>query len=208
MATFRLAFLLFILPVIGGCASASNAHLDIRDAQLILTSASGTVVALDELWRTRSATVLVFWSGECPCVLRYQARVDSLLERYAADQVRVIGISSNAGESLGDVLGVAKERSVRIPIFRDEDGRVAAYVGAHSTPTVVVIDGSGKVRFRGWIDNERLPGEPGREAWLDRALSGILEHRDDFITQTPVYGCAITRSLFGASRCSRCSDPH
>jgi peroxiredoxin len=173
---------------------------------MTLTSANGSTVALGELWRTHTATVLVFWSGECPCVRRYQERVDSLLDRYPADRVRVLGISSNAGESFADVLRAAKERGVRIPIFRDESGHVAQSVGANTTPTAVVIDASGRIRFRGWIDNERLPGEPDRQPWLDRALVGVLEHRDDFASQAPIYGCAITRSLFSSSPCSACSE--
>jgi hypothetical protein len=120
----------------------------------------------------------------------------------------VLGISSNAGESFADVLRAAKQRGVRIPIFRDESGQVAESVGAHTTPTAVVIDGSGRIRFRGWIDNERLPGDPDRQPWLDRAVVGVLEHRDDFAPQVPIYGCAITRSLFGSSHCSACSEHH
>jgi len=50
--------------------------------------------------------------------------------------------------------------------------------------------------------------ESGREAWLDLALAGVLEQRDDFASQVPIYGCAITRSAFGASGCPRCSEHH
>jgi len=175
---------------------------------LTLTSAGGEVVPLEELWRGHAATVLVFWSSECPCVRRYQDRVDGLLDRYPTEHLKVVGIASNAGESFEEVLRAAKERGVRIPIFRDEGGRIAEWVGARSTPTAVVIDGTGQVRFRGWIDNERTPGESGREPWLERALAGLLEQRDDFASQVPTYGCTITRSAFGASGCSRCSEHH
>jgi peroxiredoxin len=204
MAISRIVLLVTLATA--GCASHPQALPDGRLAPLTLTAADGSTVALDELWRTRDATVLVFWSGECPCVRRYQERVDSLLDHYPADRVRVVGISSNAGEAYGDVLRVAKERGVRIPIFRDESGQVAEAVGAHSTPTTVVVDGSGKIRFRGWIDNERLPGDPDRQSWLDRALAGILEQRDDFSAQVPIYGCPITRSLFSSSHGPCCSE--
>lgn len=191
-----------------GCASQAQSLRDVRSESLTLTSADGEVVPLEELWRGHAATVLVFWSSECPCVRRYQDRVDGLLDRYSSERVRVVGLASNAGESFDEVLRAAKERGVRIPIFRDEGGRIAEWVGARSTPTAVVIDGTGQVRFRGWIDNERTPGAPGREPWLERALVGVLEQRDDFASQVPIYGCAITRSAFGASGCPRCSEHH
>jgi hypothetical protein len=189
------------------CASSARPLQDVGRTPLALQSADGSALTLDQLWRERTATVLVFWSGECPCVRRYQERVDSLLDRYPADHVRIAGISSNAGESFTDVLGVAKERGVRIPIFRDEDGQVAEAVGAHSTPTVVVLDGNGQVRFRGWIDNERLPGDPKREPWLEHAVQGLIDHRD-FASRTPIYGCTISRSLLGAPPGHCCHEQH
>jgi hypothetical protein len=172
---------------------------------LVLQSAEGAFLPFGDLWRQRSATVLIFWSGSCPCVRRYQTRMDDLLERYPRDRVRVVAISSNAGESFEEVLRIAKERGVRLPIYRDESGQVARAVDAQSTPTVVVLDGEGRVRFRGWMDNERLPEDPKREPWLDLALRGLLEHRT-YSQRTPTYGCTITRSLTTAPPSPCCQE--
>jgi hypothetical protein len=190
MATSRslLAVLLAVLTLPFAAAAGEEAPLGVL-------AADGRRVSLDELRAGRDATVLVFWSAGCPCVRRYQERVDALLDAYPKDRVQVVALVSNAGESLADDLRVAVERGVRVPIYRDEGGRVARSVGARSTPTVVVLDGKGEVRFLGWIDNERLPGTEGREPWLDRALAGVLAGRDDFRKKTPTYGCIITRSL-------------
>ncbi|MCX5730977.1 MAG: redoxin domain-containing protein, partial [Deltaproteobacteria bacterium] len=137
-------------------------------------------MTLEELRGGRDATVLVFWSAGCPCVRRYQERVDALLDTYPKDRVQVVALVSNAGETLAEDLKTAVERGVRVPIYRDEGGRVARAVGARSTPTVVVLDKKGDVRFLGWLDNERLPGVEGREPWLDIALTGVLAGRNDF----------------------------
>ena len=184
----RLAALLALLALPFSAAAGDEAPLGVL-------AADGRRVSLDELRAGRDATVLVFWSAGCPCVRRYQERVDALLDAYPKDRVQVVALVSNAGESLADDLRVAVERGVRVPIYRDEGGRVARSVGARSTPTVVVLDGKGEVRFLGWIDNERLPGTEGREPWLDQALAGVLAGRNDFKKKTPTYGCIITRSL-------------
>jgi hypothetical protein len=165
------------------------------DPPLSVLSADGRRVTLDELRAGRDATVLVFWSAGCPCVRRYQERVDALLDAYPRDRVLVMALVSNAGESLADDLKTAVERGVRVPIYRDEGGKVARAMGARSTPSIVVLDRKGEVRFLGWLDNERLPGVEGREPWLDLALAGVLAGRDDFRKKTPTYGCVITRSL-------------
>jgi hypothetical protein len=190
MATSRtsIAALLAALALPLAAAGAEDPPLSVVDAD-------GRSVTLDVLLGGRDATVLVFWSAGCPCVRRYQERVDALIDAYPKDRVRVVALVSNAGEKLADDLRVAVERGVRVPIYRDEGGRVARSVGARSTPTVVVLDRKGDVRFLGWLDNERLPGVEGREPWLDEALAGVLAGRTDFKKKTPTYGCIITRSL-------------
>lgn len=198
-------FRFIIAVVLAGTACATARSTSVARAPLALSAPDGTSTTLDEVRRGRDATVLVFWSATCPCVRRYQERVDALLDAYPNDRVRVVGVSSNAGESFDEVLRVSKERQVRIPIFRDESGRVADALGVHSTPTVVVLDASGAVRFLGWIDNERLPGDPGREPWLDRALQGVLDGKSAFAARSPTYGCTITRSLFRAEQSPCCT---
>lgn len=196
---------LVALPLAASGCGAARSSIEVG-APLQLRAADGAQARLTDLTRDRDATVLVFWSGSCPCVRRYQRRVDALLDRYPASRVRVVGVASNAGESIADVDRVARERGVRIPIFRDEGGEVARALGVKSTPTIVVVDRRGDVRFLGWLDNEREPGDPGREPWLERALDGLLAGRSDFQARTPTYGCTITRSLFGAPAGACCTN--
>jgi hypothetical protein len=204
-SSLRLATL--VVAATAACAGAPSAR---RAAEpLALVAPTGETVSYDALRSGQDLTVLVFWSAQCPCVRRYQARVDALPEAYPADRVRVVGISSNAGEPFAEALGAARERGVRIPLYRDEGGRLADAVGARSTPTVAVVDRAGAVRYLGWIDNERPRGDPGREPWLERALAALLDGRADYRARAPTWGCVITRSLFEprpASGC--CTDAH
>ena len=198
---------ILVALVLAGCASQTTAlHGQADDIPLFITK--GEATSLRVLRRGRRATVLVFWSASCPCVRRYQERVETLLERYQANGVLVVGVSSNADETLADVQRVSRERGLRLPIWRDEDGLVAQSLDVRTTPTVVVLDERGQKRFQGWIDNERAPGEADREPWLESALQGVLENRNDFAPQTPIYGCAITRRLFGTSQSHSCLAPN
>ena len=190
MATSRhlVALLLASATAIPAAGSAGE------DPPLSVLSADGRRVTLDELRAGRDATVLVFWSAGCPCVRRYQGRVDALLDAYPADCVRVAALVSNAGESLADNLRPPWNAACACPSTATR-GAGGSAVGARSTPTVVVLDRKGEVRFLGWLDNERLPGVDGREPWLEEALAGVLAGRNDFKKKTPTYGCVITRSL-------------
>ncbi len=186
MATSRIA----LLCLISACTSARQTVRS--DPALTLRSSTGAVVTLESLTKNADATVLVFWSAGCPCVRRYQARVDALRERPG---VQVLAVSSNAGESFDEALRVANERGVKAPLYRDDTGAIAAFVNARSTPTVAVLDRTGAVRFTGWLDNEREVGADDREPWLERALEGVLGG-SSFAARTPTWGCTITRHLF------------
>ena len=192
---------------VAGCASQKVAKRGQAD-ELTLLTGEGNAVPLRELWRGHRATVLIFWSANCPCVRRYQDRVEALLEGYQAKSVAVFGVSSNADETFAEAKRAASARGIRLPIVRDEDGLLAQAFGVRSTPTVVLRDERGQARFVGWLDNERAPGEPDREPWLELALRGVLENRSGFATRTPVYGCPIARRLFGATQGHSCIAPN
>ena len=196
-----------LASVVAGCASQQVAKRGQADEVTLLTG-EGNAVPLRELWRGHRATVLIFWSANCPCVRRYQDRVETLLERYQAKGVAVFGVSSNADETFAEVKRAASARGIRLPIVRDEGGLLAQASGVRSTPTVVLLDERGRARFVGWFDNERTPGEPDREPWLELALQGVLENRSDFATRSPVYGCTIARRLFGATQGHSCLAPN
>lgn len=173
---------------------------------LTLVAPGGAAVPVAELLGGREATVLVFWSAGCPCVRRYQARADALVDAWPAARVQVLGVLSNAGEAPDAARAEAARRGVRLPLWYDPGGRLAAAVGARSTPTAVILDRDGAVRFLGWIDNERSPGEAGREAWLEEALTALLEG-DVTPRRRRTFGCPITRGLGGEPRPSCCKVP-
>ncbi|MBZ4421961.1 redoxin domain-containing protein [Myxococcus sp. RHSTA-1-4] len=186
-----------------GCATTSSGPTrPVR--QLLLEQADGSTVPLGQVLDPSEATVLVFWSTSCPCVRRYQARVEALHATYATRGVGVVAVDSNADDSLEELVRVARARGVTVPVLRDPGAVLADAVGARSTPTVVLVRRDGSVLFHGWMDNEREPGEPGREAYLEEAIEGFLARRS-FPARSPFYGCAITRSLrTGGGNSSAC----
>lgn len=156
------------------------------DALPLATRAEHTTVGT--LLSRADATVFVFWSAGCPCVRRYQDRVDALTAEWGPKGVAVVQVSSNAGENLD---------ALPTNVWRDEGGRLAKALKARSTPTVVLVRRDGEVLFSGWIDNERQPGELGREPWLEQALTAFARGERG-PSKSPSWGCPITRSLGGS----------
>lgn len=184
-----------------GCGAAATAPLHLpmaRQGAMQLVDPQGHTVSVALVLGQPKATVLVFWAAGCPCVRRYQARIDALVERWRPQGIQVIGVAANADETAADVDKAKQERGFALPVWHDRRGELADAVGARSTPTVVVLLPDGQVVYRGWIDNERQPGDPDRQAWLDAALTRLLA--GDLHAETrPTYGCRITRGWADAA---------
>lgn len=181
---------LLLVLLLGACATSGAAGaVDLRDL-----GERPATLGTD----AHEATVLVFWSTTCPCVARYRERVADLAARWSGRGVQVLAISSN----VDDDLEALRASAPPVPLLIDEGGRLAAALGARSTPTVVLLDRTGAVRFLGWIDDERLPGDPARQPWLEEALEDLLAGRAVARDRTPTWGCAITRSLGAGTRCA------
>jgi hypothetical protein len=147
---------------------------------------------LDAITASHSATVLIWWSAQCPCVRRYHDRIEALAARWPASEVAVITVSSNAGEDPNAVIREAERRGSTRPMLIDTDGELARMYEARSTPAAVVLDRIGEPVFLGWIDNERLPGARNREAYVEDAVDALLSNGEG-PDSSPMYGCAITQ---------------
>lgn len=164
-----------------------------------LTSLSGVSFDLTRTIKQHKATVLFWWSTRCPCVKRYQTRMEHLQTHFGKRQVALLAVASNAGDTPLRIQKVATKRHFRLPIVHDPGGRLARFLGVRSTPAVVLLDRGGKVRYAGWIDNERRLGQSGRRAYLRSALEAVLVGQKVTRKRTTMLGCDITRSLFGAA---------
>jgi cytochrome oxidase Cu insertion factor (SCO1/SenC/PrrC family) len=104
------------------------------------------------------AVVLFFGSVKCPKTAAYNARVDRLARDFAADaRVKVVALDvTSRGETPLDRYTLALDPVVAGRSFAtlcDEKGLVASRYSANETPTFVLIDTHGVVRYRGAFDN-------------------------------------------------------
>lgn len=179
---------------ITSCATAP----DTKGEAPPLVAPDGGDVLLAPMFAAHDATVLVWWSSSCPCVKRYAERVRDLAERFRPRGVAFYYVASNADDGPTEIAAAAP--SAALPILQDPGGALADHFAVTSTPTVIVIDHAGAMRFRGWVDNEHPVGDPDREPWLEDAL-GWLADGGAGTRLTPVWGCMVTKSLGKVGRC-------
>lgn len=180
MGIFDLRRWLILLLFVSGCVTAPLTQTPLKQA---------------EFAQGEHATVLFWWATECPCVKRYQSRMEAMAAHYEPLGVRFYAIASNSDDSLDAVHRVAHERNFKLTLLKDEGAQLANTYGARTTPTVVILDKEGAVRFRGWIDNERFQGDPHRNAYAENALDEVLKGEEVTQPSSPIFGCRITTRL-------------
>ncbi len=141
------------------------------------------------------ATVVVFTCNHCPYALAWHERIAQVARDYAARGVRVLAINSNDADRYPrDSYQAMKDRVARedwpMPYLHDATQEVARDYDAKVTPDVFVLDGEGRLRYRGAPDSDY--DDPGAHAaWLRDALDAILDGEEPSRAETKPVGCSI-----------------
>lgn len=141
------------------------------------------------------ATVVVFTCNHCPYALAWHERIAAVARDYAGHGVRFLAINANDAERYPRDSFEAMKRRVSseewpMPYLRDETQEVARAFGARVTPDVFVLDGEGRVRYRGAPDPD-YEDESANAAWLRDALDAVLDGGEPEPAETQPVGCSI-----------------
>lgn len=143
-----------------------------------------------------SGTVILFWSNQCPWVDKYESRVQDLVSEFGTADVKFVLVNANdasvsADESLEASRRRAEQRGYEAAYVRDDGATLARALGATRTPHAFVFDGSRTLVYEGAIDDS--PGDPNQveEAYLRRAVLGIVNGEDVSVPETKAFGCTL-----------------
>ena len=136
--------------------------------------------------------MLIFVSAQCPVVKGYNDRLTQLTAEYNAKGINVIGINSNATESLEWVTSHA-EATYKFPVLIDKGAVLADKLGASATPEVYYIDAKNTLLYHGAIDNDRS-GTNVTDRFLKTAFDASLSGRKITKTETKAFGCTIKKT--------------
>jgi peroxiredoxin len=140
--------------------------------------------------------VLVFWSYKCATSSRYSNQIESIQNKYDRNRVVVLGISAGPDETAENILKNKMNLGVTFPVLLDTEGRVAASLDATHSPSVFIIDGTGRLRYQGALDNNKKMGEEGRRAYAEDAIDAILTGRNVEISEIEAFGCSMRARSF------------
>ena len=154
-----------------------------------LPAIDGRSGSLAESLAGRQGAVVVFWSGICSHCQRYDAYLSDFTARHG--DLALLAIASRQAESTEEIQRVATRRQLTFPILHDSDQQVARDWFVEQTPRVFLIDDSGRLRYRGAIDNFKYPSDSDYEPYLESAIADFLSGRQIGRAETPSFGCPI-----------------
>jgi AhpC/TSA family len=138
-------------------------------------------------------SVIVFTCNHCPYALAWHDRIVQAARDY--EDVRFLLVNPNDAERYpADSFEAMKSRVADedwpFPYLHDETQEVASAFGAKTTPDIFVLDGEGRLRYRGAPDADHRDQSQGA-AWLREALDAVLAGEDPPRAETEPVGCSI-----------------
>ena len=155
-----------------------------------LPAADGGAYSLGE-----GSTAVVFTCNHCPYALAWHDRLLAVARDYQGRAAMLMINPNDAERYPRDSFEAMRQRVEAdggwpVPYLRDETQEVARAYGARKTPDVFLVDGGGRLRYRGAPDADY--GDPSQEAaWLRGALDAVLAGRDPEPAETDPVGGSV-----------------
>jgi len=172
--------------------STAAAKIGATAPQFSLQDQNGKTVSLSDY--AGKVVVLEWTNPQCPVVQRHNAAktMTTLQKQYTPQDVVWLGINSTHDVTNVEDLAWANEQGISWSILNDASGVTGHAYGAKSTPGMFVIDKTGKLVYRGAIDNDPSGDmTTGKINYVAQALDEVLTGKPVSVPQTKSYGCGV-----------------
>jgi hypothetical protein len=140
--------------------------------------------------------VAIFTATDCPISNRYAPEVRRLYERYAPRGVTFWLVYPNRSATPDAIRAHVEAYGYPVAALRDPTHALVKLTRAEVTPTAAVFDATGRLIYRGRIDDWYVAFGRQRRAPTTRdladALDALLAGRPVAVPETPAIGCYIT----------------
>ena len=142
------------------------------------------------------AAILFFISTDCPISNFFAPEIQAICNNYGTKGTSCALVYEDLQVSPDSVRKHMADFQYRnFPAFVDAGRKISTAVNATVTPTAVVLDHAGKVRYRGRINNFYADlGKPRRQATVNDlrdALDAVLAGKPVAVPETRAVGCYI-----------------
>ena len=156
---------------------------------------SGEELSLKDI-TGKEGLLVIFSSNTCPWVIAWQDRYVILADKYKSKDLGIVAVNSNAayrgkGDSLEDMQKHAKKNDYNFYYVLDQDSELAQVFGATRTPHSFLFDKTGKLVYRGAIDDNAQKPSQVEQNYLADAIAAMLAGKPIKLTATKAFGCSI-----------------
>jgi peroxiredoxin len=189
--------LLALISIAAGCDGESDYvavefPVGTKLENFTLPDLNGAEHSLDKL-KGENGAVLVWVSAQCPVVKSYNERIVQVADELKGKGINVIGINSNAPESLDWIKSTAAEVGYKFPILIDKGNVLADKLGATVTPEFYYFDKENVLLYHGALDNDRS-GTNVTVNYLRDAFTAALSKQPIKTPKANAFGCSIKRA--------------
>jgi hypothetical protein len=141
--------------------------------------------------------VLFFLGTECPVSNGYSPDMQAIVTKYATAGVACYGVHCDPTITAAEVASHAKEYGLAFPMLLDPEQVLAQGSGVRVTPEAVVVSPTGKVLYRGRLDDRYSTEGKRRDEPtvrdLENALTSILAGTAPTVSETKAFGCPLPK---------------
>lgn len=137
--------------------------------------------------------LVAFICRHCPYVVHMRDEFARIATEFEGQGIRTIGICSNDAVAYpDDAPERLREMRLRFPVLYDESQNVARAFGAVCTPDIFLYDASGRLFYRGRMDDSSPGnGRPVTGSELRTAIGNLLSGSPPPPDQISSIGCSI-----------------
>jgi len=185
---------LSVAPAAAGELVANELAIGAAGPSFDLKGTDGQMHALAAL-AGHKGTAVIFTCNECPYAKGYEDRLIALAKEYQPRGVAFVAINPNdpavvPGDAFEFMVKRAQDKGFPFPYLNDTTQEVATAYGARVTPHIYLLDASGKLVYRGRVDNS-VKTEEVKERDFSAALDAVLSGRPVPVAETKAFGCGI-----------------
>jgi peroxiredoxin len=138
-------------------------------------------------FKDKKNVVLFFMSEKCRATWMYEKRVGKLMKDVEKKDVAFAGIRCSAKDTEEGLVKFADTRNFDMPILNDEKGEMTKFFGIRNTPSFVVLDKKGILRYKGGFDDNA--NETAVTAnYLPQAVEALLAGKDVPVKESRAVG--------------------
>lgn len=143
-------------------------------------------IALSD-YKDKKSIVLFFMSEQCDVTWRYEKRMGQLMQQFGKKEVAFFSVRCSAADTPQSICKFAESKNFAMPLLNDANGQMTSYFHVTNTPSFVLIDKKGTLRYFGSFD-DYMEENGVKKRYLPDAITAVLSDKVVSIKQTKPFG--------------------